>query len=127
MLNNFLSRTHSQEIVAVSNRIKNLLSRVVALEESFDSRPSDVADQRHRDELIQFVTVHPLRSLLISPRNLHNIEERLRFLSEKLGSSRLVDHVKDDEDVLRNLEDLQEAILDYQVHSQPQTQCSPKH
>ena len=51
------------------------------------------------------------------PRNLNNIEERLRFSSEKLGSPQLVDDVQDDEDVLRNLEDLQEAILDYRVCS----------
>ena len=104
----------------MGNRIKNLLSRVVALEEGFDSRPSDVADQRHRDELIQYVTVHPLRSLLIPPRKLSNIEEGLRFLSEKPRSSRPVGHVQDDEDVLRNLEDLQEAIFDYRVCSRSQ-------
>ena len=54
------------------------------------------------------------------PSELNKIEERLRPLSAKLGSSRLVDHVQDDEDVLRNLEDLQEAILDYQVCSRSQ-------
>ena len=54
------------------------------------------------------------------PRKLNNIEERLQFLSEKLGSPRLVDHVQDDEDVLRNLEDLQEAILNYRVCSRSQ-------
>ena len=62
------SRTDSQEIVTVSNRVKNLLSRVVALEERFNSRPSDVTDQRHRDGLIRYVTAHPFRSVLISPQ-----------------------------------------------------------
>ena len=44
----------------MNNRIENLLSRVVILEERLDSRPSDVADQRHRDELIRYVAIPPL-------------------------------------------------------------------
>ena len=38
--------------VAAGNKINNLLSRVATLEELFNSRPADVVDQRHRDELI---------------------------------------------------------------------------
>ena len=44
----------------MNNRIKNLLYHVVTLEERFNSRPSDVADQRHRDELIRYVAIPPL-------------------------------------------------------------------
>ena len=65
VLSVFLSQTHSQEIVAVGNRIENLLSRVVILEEHLNSRPSDVADQRHRDELIWYVAIPPLLLALI--------------------------------------------------------------
>ena len=42
-----------QETVAVGNRISNLLSRIVTLEDCFDSRPSDVAERRRRDDLIR--------------------------------------------------------------------------
>ena len=49
----------------MNNRIENLLSRVVILEERLDSRPSDVADQRHRNELIRYVAIPPLLFALI--------------------------------------------------------------
>ena len=45
----------------------NLLSRIVALESRFDSRPSDVEEQRRRDDLIRCVTIPPLLLVLISP------------------------------------------------------------
>ena len=54
------------------------------------------------------------------PSKLNKIEERLRPSSEKLESSQLVDHVRNDEDVFWNLEDLQEAIFDYRVRSRSQ-------
>ena len=50
---------HLQGTVAIGNKIENLLSRIVALEERFDSRPGDVAEQRRRDELIRYVVVPP--------------------------------------------------------------------
>lgn len=40
-----------QAAVAVGNKTEDLLSRIVALEKHFDSRPSDVAEQRRRDQL----------------------------------------------------------------------------
>jgi len=43
--------------VAVGNTIEVLLSHIVALEERFDSCPSDVAELRCRDELIQYALV----------------------------------------------------------------------
>ena len=43
----------------MNNRIENLLSHVVILEERLNLRPSDVADQRHRDELIRYVAIPP--------------------------------------------------------------------
>ena len=49
----------SQGAVAVGNKIEGLLSRIVALENHFDSRPSDVADQRRRDELRRYVATFP--------------------------------------------------------------------
>ena len=51
-----------QGSAAVGDKIKVLLSHVVALEDFFDSRPGDVAEQRRRDELIQYVVVLPLNS-----------------------------------------------------------------
>ena len=60
--------SHSfQETVAVGNKVSNLLSRIVALEDCFDSPPSDVADQRRRDDLIRCgATIPPLLPVLIS-------------------------------------------------------------
>ena len=51
---------------------------------------------------------------------LNVIGEQLRLLSENQGLPRLTDHVQDDDDLFRCLDDLQEAILDYRVRSQPQ-------
>ena len=39
--------------------VELLLSHVVALEECFNSRPGDVAEQRLRDELIRYVLLPP--------------------------------------------------------------------
>ena len=56
-----------QETVAVGNKISNLLSRIVALEDCFDSPPSGVPEQRHRVDLIWCgATVPPLLPVLIS-------------------------------------------------------------
>ena len=44
----------------MENRVANLLSRIVTLEEHFNTCPSDVAEQRHRDELIWYATIPPL-------------------------------------------------------------------
>ena len=64
---------------------------------------------------------------LLSFSKLNIIEQRLRFFSENPRSPLLTDRIQDGEDVFQSLEDLREAMLDYQVHSQPQTQCSSKH
>ena len=46
------------------------------------------------------------------------IEGQLQFSFEKpSGVPQLIDHAQGCEDVLRNLDDLQEAVLDYQVCS----------
>ena len=55
-----------QGSAAVGNKISNLLSRIVGLESCFDSRPSDVAEQRRRDDLIRCVTISSLLPVLIS-------------------------------------------------------------
>ena len=104
----------------MNNRIENLLSHVVSLEERFNSRPSDVADQRRRDELIRYVTVflHSRRSFPSS--KLDVVGGELRLLAEKLGLPRPTDLVQGDNDLFRPLDDLQEAILNYQVRSRPQ-------
>ncbi|KAF9642335.1 hypothetical protein BDM02DRAFT_2327599 [Thelephora ganbajun] len=53
-----------QETVAIG-KIEYLLSRVVALEEHFYSRPDDVEEQRHRDKLIRYVII-PLSDSMLS-------------------------------------------------------------
>ena len=60
--------SHSfQETVSVGNKISNLLSRIVVLENYFDSPPSSVPEQRRRFDLIQCgATIPPLLPVLIS-------------------------------------------------------------
>ncbi|KAF9786262.1 hypothetical protein BJ322DRAFT_775758 [Thelephora terrestris] len=94
--------------VAIGNRIEGLLSRVIALERSFDSRPSDVPERRRRDELrCEF----------------ERVEEQLRSLAEMPGT-----HT---EEISGLLEDLREIIFDYQmpeqqkVHNQRRKDISP--
>ena len=108
----------------MNNRIENLLSRVVSLEERFNSRPSDVADQRRRDELIRYVTILLYSRRSFPSSKLDVIGGKLRLLAEKPGLPQLTDHVQDNDDLFRSLDDLQEAILNYQVRSQPQAQHS---
>ena len=50
---------YQQGSAVVGNKIEALLSHVVALEEFFDLRPGDVAEQRCWDELLQYVVVPP--------------------------------------------------------------------
>ena len=104
-------------------KIENLLSRVVALEECFDSPPSGVAQQRCRNDLIRYATISPLFPALIPLSQLNSIEEQLRSLSEKQESllpTGHADYVQVCGDVFLLLEDLREAILSYQVRARPQ-------
>ena len=105
----------------MGNKLSNLLSRVVALESCFDSRPSDVAEQRRRNDLIRCVSIPPLLLVLIPPRKLKAIEEQLRLFSEKSELLLPADRAQISEDAFRFLEDIQEAILDYQVRARPDT------
>ena len=57
---------HLQGTIAVGNRIEDLLSRIVALEECFDSRPDNVEEHRRRDELRWCVIIPPLHLVLSS-------------------------------------------------------------
>ncbi|KAF9642792.1 hypothetical protein BDM02DRAFT_1875568 [Thelephora ganbajun] len=93
---------YHQETVGIG-KIEYLLSRVVALEERFYSRPDGVEEQRRRRELI---------------REFGRIEGRLRSLSEKPGERQLTDHDQDDEEVSGLLEDLRGTICDYQMAQQ---------
>ena len=102
----------------MGNRVANLLWRITVLEERFDSPPSGVPEQRRRGDLIGYETVlrvrpRPQHSFPLS--GLNEIGEQLRSASEKLESLRPDDNVQASEDVFKLLEDLQEAILDYQV------------
>ena len=101
----------------MNDRIKNLLSRVVSLEECFNSLPIDETDQRRRFESIQYVTVLLYSRCSFPSSKLDVVRGELRLLlSEKQGLPQLD---AQDDDLLRPLDDLQEAILDYRVRSQP--------
>ena len=53
-----------QGAVAVRNKVENILSRTVELEEVFDSRPHDVAKQWRRNKLREYVTTFPFNLVL---------------------------------------------------------------
>ena len=53
------------------------------------------------------------------PSTLKTIGETLESLDEKSAPLRFIDHVQDKEEVSGLLDDLQEAINDYQVRLQP--------
>ena len=112
----------------MENKVANLLPRIVALEERFDTRPGDVAEQRRRDDLIRYNTIlslfTPQCSFPIS--KLKAIEEQLR-LSDRQELPLPTGHAQVSEDLLQPLEALQEAILNYQVRSQPQAWCPSQH
>ena len=57
---------HPQGIIAIGNKIEDLLSRIVALEQRFDSRTDDVAERRRRDDLRRCVIIPPLYVVLSS-------------------------------------------------------------
>ena len=50
----------------VRNKIEDLLSRIVMLDVLFTTCPSDVAEQRHRNKLIQYVAI-PTLDLVLNP------------------------------------------------------------
>ena len=54
-MNNYL-----QEITPIGNKIEDLIVRVTALEQRFDSRPRDVEEQRCRSEVILYIVVSPV-------------------------------------------------------------------
>ena len=58
--------THPQGTAAVGNKIEDLLSRIVTLEARFATRPDDVAEQRRRSDLIWYVVIAPLNTMLRS-------------------------------------------------------------
>ena len=97
-----------QELVHVENKIKCLVSCIVALEGHLNSRPSDVAEQTRLDGLIQFVTVslpNPIAESLFS--ELGRVEGQLRSLDENPEP-----HAGG---ITGILEDLRDVIFNYQV------------
>ena len=67
LLRIFLRQCHVQEVVAVRNRIENLLYYVTALDESFTvTEPDGVEDQRKRQELIEYAITFPRGPVLSS-------------------------------------------------------------
>lgn len=58
--------TTSQGSIVLGNKIEDLLTRIVTLEERFDSHPNDVEEQRGRYKLIQYAAIHSSCSALTS-------------------------------------------------------------
>ncbi|KAF9642890.1 hypothetical protein BDM02DRAFT_3192519 [Thelephora ganbajun] len=87
----------------VGNKIEDLLSRIETLEARFAIPPGNVVEQRRRSELI---------------REFGRIEGQLRSLPDNPELRRLDEHVQDDEEVYRLLEDIRETIFDYQMAQQ---------
>ena len=54
-------QTHAQEVVSTETKIKILVGCITALDERFDSKPSDIAEQRRRKDLIWYAIVPLLR------------------------------------------------------------------
>ena len=54
-----LGQTLPQELV-VGRKIEDVLSRLTALENRFDVPPSDVTEQRRRDDVIRYATIPPV-------------------------------------------------------------------
>ena len=102
----------------METKLEVILPRIAALEGHFDSRPSDVAEQRRRDELIQYVTMLTSYGTALTPSSqLRRFEEQLRSWFKEQESQGLTDHAQGDSGVFGRLEDIQEAILNYQVRS----------
>ncbi|KAF9645892.1 hypothetical protein BDM02DRAFT_395232 [Thelephora ganbajun] len=55
-----------QENIAIGNKIQVLLSRMVALEKRFNSRPDDVEELRRRAKLLRYAVITPSNSVLSS-------------------------------------------------------------
>ena len=89
----------------------------MSLDELFATPPSDVEDLRSRNKLIWYGTVLVLHSMLTHSSEVEGIQKELQSLCGEPGSRPIVDVVQDDLAVLGLLEDLREAILNYQVCS----------
>ncbi|KAF9778477.1 hypothetical protein BJ322DRAFT_498179 [Thelephora terrestris] len=92
-----------REYATIKNMADRLLSRVNSLGRLFATRPGDVAEQRRRDRVID---------------DLKRIGGQLRLFCGELELQRLNDNFQGDEDVLKLLEDLQDAIFPYQMARQ---------
>ncbi|KAF9786447.1 hypothetical protein BJ322DRAFT_1191700 [Thelephora terrestris] len=94
--------TDREGTIAARNKIAELLPRITSLHAHFATRPYDVTEQMRRRELI---------------RKLGAIEEQLQSLHES-QLQQLAHHIEGDEDVFGPLEDLEEAIFQYQMERQ---------
>ncbi|KAF9786263.1 hypothetical protein BJ322DRAFT_775760 [Thelephora terrestris] len=92
-----------KETAAVKEKIDVLHSRIGVLEEVFGKPTRDEAEKNRRKELLTKLTA---------------TEETLQSLTQKSALLRFTDHVQDNEDVSGLLEDLREAINDYQMVQQ---------
>ena len=49
--------THLQEVPDIRSKTECLLSQIVSLDKHFDSRPSDLTEQRNRSGVIRYAVV----------------------------------------------------------------------
>ncbi|KAF9783483.1 hypothetical protein BJ322DRAFT_1156844 [Thelephora terrestris] len=91
--------TISAGTAAVKDKIVSLSLRITTLEKVFEKPTDDEAEKARRKEL-------------------QSIEETLRSLHQKSMILRITNHVQDNEEVSGLLEDLREAISDYQMVQQ---------
>lgn len=89
---------------AVSDKVEVLRSRIAALGILLEKPPADVSEQTRQIELLS---------------KLEAIREKLWAFDRKPTLRRLADHVQDNEDISRLLENLQEAVNDYQMVRRP--------
>jgi len=102
----------------VKQKIGVLLSRVNAVEVLLDSPISDDGEEKRRNDLLRFDHHFPTRETNRTwSSKIKQIEAQLRSLYEKGSFPRFAQQAEDDEASTRLLEDLREAIADYQASS----------
>ena len=105
-----------QEFATILNMIEATLSYIAALEVCFVTLPDGPEEEKRRERLLRYSTVHHFNSVLKPPSELKELEAPLRSLCEAIAlpHSEFFDRVRD---VSGLLNDLQEVLIGYQVCS----------
>jgi hypothetical protein len=59
-------QTNLQVTAPVSNKVEDLISRIIALEEQFGTPAGDVMEKMHRGDLMRYFTAPPLPHSVLS-------------------------------------------------------------